>query len=624
MGLGSALAAAASGLRITQDAVTLAARNISNADNPGYTRKSLLQDAVIAGDQTIGVMLEGYTRDVSMLIQRELRGELTGFGFAQSMNTFYDRIDKMFGAPGNANALDTLYNSLTESLAELATTPESISVQTQVVTDAQVLAQRLNGISNDIQNMRQEAEQQIGDIVERVNVLLKDLEANNERIVAQTRAGRPPVDLLDQRDRTLDELSQYMDLTIIDRPDGGVSVLTGNGTMLFDQNAARLTFDERATLNAGTLYHPDDAQRGVGTVSIFSPAGYEVDLIKDNAIGGGALGALIQLRDDVLVEAQRQLDEFAAALSRSFSDNPVAGTAATAGAQAGFDIDVGALQAGDPITLTYVDNVSGDTEVVTFIRTDTASVLPLGDDATARTDDTVYGIDFSGGNAAVAAQIGAALGANFTVSDQGGTTIRILDDGAANQVNVVALDAVATATAATDQGLGFPLFIDGGYSPEIYSGTLDDGVGQLVGFSGRIGVNADIVADPNFLVTYSTSPPTAPGDATRPEAMLDRLTATDIAFSPATGLGGSNAYKTSVEGFLRQMITFQGSAAANAGEAFLAQDQIVTTLTETYARETGVNVDEEMAHLIELQNAYAANARVISVIDEMIDTLMRI
>lgn len=623
MSLSNALAAASSGLRITQAAVDVAAKNISNVDVPGYTRKSVVQDSVILAERTLGVRLEGYTREISQLVQRELRNEIGDLGTSDVLNTFYDRIDRLYGSPGSSNALDGLYNELVTSLTGLETTPESISSQTEVASDAAALASRINQIADGIQSFRTEAEQQIGQVIERINGLLGELETTSQRIVTQTNIGSQPVELLDQRDRVLDELSRYLDISIVQRDDGGVNVLTENGALLFDFDAVRLNFDGRDFLTADARWSADAAERGVGTITLSTGNGYQVDLIADGSISGGVLGGLLSLRDDILVEAQQQVDEFAAGLSRAFSDSPVAGTAATVGLQTGFDIDISTLQSGNPITLTYTDNVSGDSNVVSFIPVNEPSVLPLDNAATARTDDTVFGIDFSGGAAAIATQIATALGANFTVSNPAGDVIRILDDGAPDAVDVTAVDAIATATGLTDQGLGLPLFVDAGNTPRIFSGSFDRG-GQLSGFSSRISVNSDIVDNPDSLVLYSTSPQTQSGDPTRPQALLDRLDTSRFEFSAETGLGGSNGYSSTISNFMQQIITFQGAAADNARQAHEAQDQVVTTLQEAYIRDTGVNVDVELAKLIELQNAFSANARVISVIDEMIDTLMRI
>ncbi|HQF29951.1 MAG TPA: sugar nucleotide-binding protein, partial [Hyphomicrobiales bacterium] len=50
-----------------------------------------------------------------------------------------------------------------------------------------------------------------------------------------------------------------------------------------------------------------------------------------------------------------------------------------------------------------------------------------------------------------------------------------------------------------------------------------DGFEQKAGFAGRIAVNASLIANPTLLSTYSTSPATVAGDATRSEFIADRL-----------------------------------------------------------------------------------------------------
>ena len=54
------------------------------------------------------------------------------------------------------------------------------------------------------------------------------------------------------------------------------------------------------------------------------------------------------------------------------------------------------------------------------------------------------------------------------------------------------------------------------------------------------------------------------------------------------------------------------------------QDVVLSTLQEKFNSESGVNIDEEMAHLLSLQNAYAANARVMSTVKQMFDALMQV
>ena len=164
-------------------------------------------------------------------------------------------------------------------------------------------------------------------------------------------------------------------------------------------------------------------------------------------------------------------------------------TAAVSGAQTGLEIDTTGLQAGNPITLQYTETPPGAQRTVTIIRVDDASALPLTNDLTADPNDTVLGIDFSGGLAAAAAAIDAALGPAVDVSVPAGNTLRILDDGAAGTTNIDALTASITVTATQDDGFSLPLFVDGGNLPTIYSASLDGG-DQKTGFASRIAINS--------------------------------------------------------------------------------------------------------------------------------------
>jgi flagellar hook-associated protein 1 FlgK len=75
---------------------------------------------------------------------------------------------------------------------------------------------------------------------------------------------------------------------------------------------------------------------------------------------------------------------------------------------------------------------------------------------------------------------------------------------------------------------------------------------------------------------------------------------------------------------LRQVISFQGEAAENASSLASGQRVVVNALKERFADASAVNIDVEMANLLSLQSAYGANARVLSVVKEMMDQLMRI
>jgi flagellar hook-associated protein 1 FlgK len=145
---------------------------------------------------------------------------------------------------------------------------------------------------------------------------------------------------------------------------------------------------------------------------------------------------------------------------------------------------------------------------------------------------------------------------------------------------------------------------------------------QSVGLAGRIAVNPLLLGDPTKLTLYDTS--TANGDPTRPNFIYSQLTSAGFAFSGQTGLGNANSpFTGSLPNYLRQVLSMQGEAASNASNLAQGQDVVVNALQQRMNSTSGVNIDEEMSNLISLQTAYGANARVMTAVRDMIDTLMK-
>lgn len=621
MSLTQALSSALSGLRVTQTGITVVATNVANAETPGYTRKTLGLEAAAAGGASIGVRVASLDRELDIYVQRQLRTELAGSAYINTVAQFRTQIDRMYGEPGGTNALDTRLNSFTNSLQTLASDPQSIAARQSVLNEAQVFAQQLNAMSADIQTMRNQAEAGIGDAVDRINQLLNSIESVSTQISALGSQDVEMGALLDQRDFFVTELSSLIDIRVVGAAGEQITIFTNSGVSLFDRNASQLAFDERP-LSAQSMWSADPALRTTGTVTLQASDGYTIDLIADKAIRSGALAGLIELRDDILVKAQAQLDEIAHTLALSLSNRTVDSAAVTAGAQTGFEVDLADLQNGNSVSLTFTDNVSGQQRRVTIVRVDDPASLPLSNSLTADTGDEVIGIDFSGGVAGALAALNTALGPEIQFSNPSGDILRVLDDGAPDLVNVDALSATVTTSTIMSGDETLPFFVDGG-SSSVYTDAIVGGREQKVGFAGRIAVNASLLADPSGLVLYDAS--TLPGDATRPDFLWQRLTATNQFYSPNTGIGGPNTpYRGTLVNFVQQTITHQGTAAENAARLKDGQDVVVASLQDRMAETSGVNIDSEMARLLTLQTAYAANARVLTAVKELFDILIRV
>ncbi|MEA2906569.1 MAG: flagellar hook-associated protein 1 [Alphaproteobacteria bacterium] len=622
MSLTQALSTAVGGLRAAQAGLAIVSANVANAETPGYVRKTPVQVATSAGALGVGVRIDSINRELDQYIQRQMRVESSGASYADLRAQFYSRLQNVYGVPGANSTLETVFNDFTSALQALSTSPDSASARSAVMSSAQVLAQQLNSMTGDIQGLRSDAELGLSDAAARANDAMQRISQINRQLGTANSNDATTANLLDQRDRYIDQLAQMMDINVVQNDHNQVTVFTNSGMQLVGTAASTLVFDAQGSMTAPAQWSADPAKRTVGTLLLKGPNGGDVDLIANHAIRSGQIAAYIEMRDQVLVQTQAQIDQIAGGLARSLSDRTTDGTAVTSGAQSGFDIDLSGLRDGNSVRVSYTDNATGARRTLTLVRVDDPAALPLANGTTPDPNDKVVGLDFSGGVASVLGQIGAAIGTTaLQFSNPSGSTLRVLDDGGLNKIDVNAVAATSTMTSLTSGTVQLPFFLDAGGA---YTGAIRAAGAQTVGFAGRIAVNASLLADPSRLVAYQTTPPTAAGDPTRPNFIYDRLTAGRLDFAPQSGIGSGVApFQGSLPSYMRQVVSQQGQAADAAANLKDGQDVVFNTLRQRFNDSAGVNIDEEMANLLNLQNSYGASARVLSTVKEMIDTLMR-
>lgn len=615
MGLSVTLSNALTGMRVGQNALDTLSNNVANAGTPGYHRRSVsVIDAV--GVNSTYARDGQLSRTFNQSLQQHYTRATAESGFASVKASFLDRVQTLFGKPGTTGSIDSAYNAFESSLAAAATSPDAYANRADLVQKAQALAGTLNRLTSDIQSLRQEIEAQLSNSVDSINNQLQSLEKVNLRLADQGIDPGSRATLMDQRDRLVESLSQQMDLRVSYRGDGTVSLMTRAGVGILDVKASVFKYESAGALSASSRFSPDDAVSGVGKLSILTPSGLEIDLVKQSVLSSGELAGLIQLRDQSLVEAQDQLDEIAASLAQAMSTDVTAGTQVTAGPSNGYEVDLANVRNGNEFTFKYLQG--GAEKTVRVLRVDDTSQLPL--DYVDANGARVIGLDFSGGTASVAAQLQTRLGGSLAVSNPAGSTIRVMDDGVAGTTDMLSLQTRTTATGLQTGGLGFSLFVDTNNAD--FTNSLD-GVGQKLGFAGRIGVNQAIVNDNKLLVQYTGTTPL--GDQDRLNQVVENLD--NLRFAGGLGSSGTTAsfrLGGTVADVISQTINFQGNAAAAAISDGETQEMTLDALTQRLDSEYGVDVDEEMARLMELQNAFAANARVMSVVQELMDALMQL
>lgn len=606
MGLSTALGAALSGLSASQRGLDLVATNVANAGTPGYTKKTLVTEASIAGGVTNGVRVSDVRRELDVYLQKQLRSETAGAAYANTRASYLERLEGIFGTPGGTLSLDTAVNSFGSALDALAASPDDPSVQGAALAEAKALAEQLNAASRDVQDLRGQADQSISDAVTAANEALQTVERYSRQIVEAKARGEATADLEDLRDAAVDTLSSLMDVRVEPVSNGDIRLRTPGGMTLYEGEAATLSFTPSGSVSPESAYGA-----GLSGVTLTRPSGQSVDLLATGELRSGSIRALADLRDTALTQAQSQLDELAANLAQALGTNVTDGEAIAGGV----DLSTTGALSGDRLTISYT--VGGAQRSITIVNVGDPTRLPLKDDVTADPNDVVIGVDFSSPTAA--ADLDAALAARGVSIDATASADGFAFTSGAAGTEITGGQSRITATALSGDGLALPLFVDSGTGAP-YSGSLDGG-GQRLGFASRITVNPALLADPAKLSAYAAG--TSAGDAARPEFLRDALTA-DRSYALDSGLGGtSKPFTGSVAGFARGIIGMQAGASAAAARVAEGQSMVVSSLSDRFSNVSGVDVDEEMSRLIQLQTAYGANARVITAVREMIDMLMQ-
>ena len=617
MGLTQALATSLSGLQATQTGLSIVAGNVANSQTAGYTARSVTLTETVAGDGSSGVAVSSVNRLLDSYVQQQLWTESAGGANANINASFYQQLQQIYGQPGSSTTLDTTFNNFTTAVQALSTSPSSAAAQNQTVSAAQALAQQLNSATTSVQALREQADQGIANDVQQANNALQQIATINQQL-ASSQDDSTTATLEDQRDQYIGQLANLMNIRVTQGNNNQVTISTSTGVQLVGTQASQLSFNQTGTMTAGLQWNANSALSTLGTVTLTSPSGTTTDLVASGAIQSGEIAGYLNMRDQVLVQAQSQLDELAAQMSQALSNTTTAGTTASSGSNTGFDVDIGSLSNGNTIQVSYTD-ASNVQHNITIVRVDDPSALPLSNSATPDPNDTVIGVNFSGGPAAVAAQLNTALGATgLQFSNPTGTTLEVLNGGAAT-ITVNAASTTTTATSLTGGSGALPLFTDG-TTP--FTDAITGAGAESVGYAGRITVNSAVVADPSTLVNYQAS--TAAGDATRPNYIYNQLVNASLEYSPSTGIGGSAApYSGTLSAYLSQVVSMQSNATNAATNLQTGQQIVVNALQSRFNSTSAVNIDTEMSNLLTLQNAYGANARVMSTVKAMLDTLMQ-
>ena len=301
MTISSALTAALTGLTANSRAASVVSSNIANADTDGYGVRRVSLSPLVQGAGA-GVRVVGVTRNVDPILLGERRGAEASQGQADTRASFLTRIEALIGTPNDPGSLSGNFNDFESRLVTAASAPDSQSRLESVLQSAERLATRLNTISDGIQTIRREADNQIGTEVETLNRSLSTIYDLNISIRNAVARGEDALGLQDQQQTLIDSVSDLVPIREIRNDSGMVSLFTGDGLALLDGRPAEFGFTPTAAITADMSY-------ANGDLSGLSVNGRPITLGGSYAsLQGGRLAALFDVRDNIGVTAQAQID----------------------------------------------------------------------------------------------------------------------------------------------------------------------------------------------------------------------------------------------------------------------------------------------------------------------------
>ena len=625
--MSSLLNVGARALLANQIALATTGHNIANASTVGYSRQTAVMSQLAGqyiGNGYIGkgVTVSGIERSHSEFLTRQA-------ALAQSVaamdTTRADRLASLEDIfQGGTSGLGAAVNDMLNAFSDVTSAPTDITARNVVIARADEMAARFRNAQTRIDDLQGGVNDQLGDAVQSINALARQIADLNAQIVRAPGGPDSPNDLLDQRDQAVRALNEQVQATSVTADDGSLSVFVGGQALVLSASAAPVSLV------------PGEG----GALQVAITRGSLTSIVDENSVGGGAVAGLLRFQNTDLAEARNSLGRMALTLTSEVNAQhrlgidldghaggdffqPIAlpaglpGATNTGNAQVGASVgNAAALVASD---YQLVFGAAGSVQVKRLSDGQVSSFpgpMPVQIDGlslnlasgTAAVGDSFVLRPFAGAAGAVATALASprelaaasAVQASGSATNTGSVKIASLAATSANpnlQASVTLTFTAAGTFDVTGTGTGNP-------TGQAYA------AGQPITFNG-------------WRLTLSGTP--RPGDT---------LTVT----AASTGYSALNAGNAGALLALRDKAVFDGAAMSDGYAALMAQvgvrsqsaqyaagisGSIASTLETERTSVAGVNLDEEAAKLLQYQQAYQASAKMIQIAQNIFDSLLQ-
>ncbi|MEJ2123981.1 MAG: flagellar hook-associated protein FlgK [Alphaproteobacteria bacterium] len=307
MSLTAAMETARSNLSVLTAKTAVISRNIANTSNEFASRKIV---GTATGHNGVGVHITSITRASDEALFHNVLSANSDASYQKALVDAMDQLNATINDTEQDASPAALIGKLKDALQEYSASPSELVRAQSAISAADDVATSLNSATELVQNVRSQADLEISGAVDTINSLLEQYGAVNQKVIDGTRIGSDVTDYLDQRDKILADLSQEIGIKTVAGNNYDLSIYTDSGVTLFQHTARAVTFDGLASYSA------------VDTGNALVIDGVPVTGSSATMpISSGRIKGLIEIRDDIAVTYQSQLDEMARGLIEMFAGN---------------------------------------------------------------------------------------------------------------------------------------------------------------------------------------------------------------------------------------------------------------------------------------------------------------
>jgi len=246
-------------LNAAQIGLQVVGQNVANVDTPGYTREVVDYTASAPqqdGALTLGtgVNVAGITQEVDQFVEQQLRFANADASGSQVESQTYQSLEGLLNELGD-NSLGSSLTSFFNSISDVLNNPDDASQRNLAVLAGQSLTQQFNNLAQQAVSISDNLDQQVASSAGTINQLVAQIGQLNSQIT-QTQGGNgdnsPAVGLTDQRSEDLTQLSDLININVVQQSNGSVSVYTGGNYLVFGSETQQVKAVQ-STVNGSTV-----------------------------------------------------------------------------------------------------------------------------------------------------------------------------------------------------------------------------------------------------------------------------------------------------------------------------------------------------------------------------------